>query len=190
MIFFGTALLLLDVATRFTSTFAYIVPPTASSRHHSPAFVASRTLQRPSSHLFQSDSNSDGGELKNFGLNELQTLLREAVVKEEFLDAASFSDELFERLYGGEEGVDMSPEDKKAKRRRMSWRGQGAAPWLVDRLDALNYTLPTTIQINAMESVNQILSGKSNIVDDDEYERSMEERISETGKDMGDKLFY
>lgn len=185
MIFFGTALLLLDVATRFTSTFAYIVPPTASSRHHSPAFVASRTLERPSSHLFQSGSNSDGGELKNFGLNELQTLLREAVVKEEFLDAASFSDELFERLYGGEEGVAMSPEDKKAKRRRMSWRGQGAAPWLVDRLDALNYTLPTTIQINAMESVNQILSGKSNSADDDEYERSMEERISETGKDMG-----
>ncbi len=186
MKFFGAALLLMDAATRFTSSSAYIVSPTVPSRHYSPAFLTSRKLERSSSHLFQSVSDSDGGELKNFGLNELQTLLREAVVKEEFLDAASFSDELFERLYGGEEGVVMSLEDKKAKRRRMSWRGQGAAPWLVDRLDALNYTLPTTIQINAMEAVNQILSEKSDDAqDDDEYERSMEERITETGKDMG-----
>jgi len=186
MKFFGAALLLVDAATIFTSSFAYTVPPTSSSRRHFPAFVTSRKLERPSSQLLQSASDSDGGELKNFGLNELQTLLREAVVKEEFLDAASFSDELFERLYGGEEGVVMSPEDKKAKRRRMSWRGQGAAPWLVDRLDALNYTLPTTIQINAMEAVNQILSEKNiDTQDDDEYELSMEERIAETGKDMG-----
>jgi len=72
----------------------------------------------------------------------------------------------------------------------MSWRGQGAAPWLVDRLDALNYTLPTTIQINAMEAVNRILSEKGSTVEsdedfDDEDERSMEERIKATGKDMG-----
>eukprot|EP00531_Pseudo-nitzschia_arenysensis_P009491 CAMPEP_0116131184 /NCGR_PEP_ID=MMETSP0329-20121206/8871_1 /TAXON_ID=697910 /ORGANISM="Pseudo-nitzschia arenysensis, Strain B593" /LENGTH=763 /DNA_ID=CAMNT_0003625599 /DNA_START=137 /DNA_END=2428 /DNA_ORIENTATION=- len=184
--FFGVALLLLNVTTRLTSCVAYVLPPARDStahRHH-PAFVVGRRPETSfSSRLFQSDNDSSE-ELKNFGLNELQTLLREAVVKEEFLDAASFSDELFDRLYGNEDGVAMSPEEKKAKRRRMSWRGQGAAPWLVDRLDALNYTLPTTIQINAMEAVNQILSEKSDDMED-EYEESMEERIKATGKDMG-----
>ena len=190
MMFFGVlTLLLLDATTRLTPCFAYVVPPArdASFHRHYPAFVGDRRLERSTSRLFQSGSDSSGGGLKKFGLNELQTLLREAVVKEEFLDAASFSDELFERLYGGDENGVMSPDEKKTKRRRMSWRGQGAAPWLVDRLDALNYTLPTTIQINAMEAVNQILSQKRN-ADEDEYdedERSMEERITATGKDMG-----
>ena len=185
--FFGVALLLLDATTRLTSCLAYVTPPARDSsvhRYHTAFIVGRRPETSFSSRLFQSDSDSSAEELKNFGLNELQTLLREAVVKEEFLDAASFSDELFGRLYGSDDGVAMSPEEKKAKRRRMSWRGQGAAPWLVDRLDALNYTLPTTIQINAMEAVNQILSEKNNEVED-EYEESMEERIKATGKDMG-----
>lgn len=193
-IFIGAALLCLDTATKLTTCSAYVVPPTkdTSAHRHHLAFVAGRRFPKSSPRLFQSaSSDSDVGELKNFGLNELQTLLREAVVKQDFLDAASFSDELFERLYGDDasNGV-MSPEEKKAKRRRMSWRGQGAAPWLVDRLDALNYTLPTTIQINAMEAVNRILSEKGSTVEsdedfDDEDERSMEERIKATGKDMG-----
>jgi superfamily II DNA/RNA helicase len=215
-IFFGAALLSFDTTTKLTTCSAYVLPPTkdassasASAFHRHPAFLVGRRFEKAkaSSHIFQSGSNGNsdsgagaGAELKSFGLNELQTLLREAVVKEEYLDAASFSDELFERLYGGDSENDvangaMSPEEKKAKRRRMSWRGQGAAPWLVDRLDALNYTLPTTIQVNTMEAVNQILSEKSNDNEnendgdfDDEYdedERSMEERIKETGKDMG-----
>ena len=206
-IFFGAALLSFDATPKLTTCSAYVLPAA------NPAFFVGRRFEKSNSnaqapsHLFQSGSNSDSGaaaaagaaELKSFGLNELQTLLREAVVKEEYLDAASFSDELFERLYGGNNDNDsdddttMSPEEKKAKRRRMSWRGQGAAPWLVDRLDALNYTLPTTIQVNTMEAVNQILSEKSNDNEneneyDDEYdedERSMEERIKDTGKDMG-----
>jgi len=215
-LFFGTALLWLDTTTKLTACSAYVVPQTNkgvfTSRHHL-AFVVGRRFEKSSSQsqsrsrLFQSGSSNSnvdsggGGELKNFGLNELQTLLREAVVEEEYLDAASFSDELFQRLYGESDASNgvMSPEEKKAKRRRMSWRGQGAAPWLVNRLDALNYTLPTTIQINTMEAVNQILSEKSNDNDseieiendgdfdnqNDEDERSMEERIKATGKDMG-----
>ena len=34
----------------------------------------------------------------------------------------------------------------------------GAAPWLVDRVEALGYPLPTTIQINSFEAVNALLS--------------------------------
>mmetsp|Transcript_16049 Transcript_16049/g.37194 ORF Transcript_16049/g.37194 Transcript_16049/m.37194 type:complete len:794 (-) Transcript_16049:65-2446(-) len=202
-VLFGSALLWFDALTRQILCSAYIVPPTktSSSRHHPAFVVGNRRFEKPPSlpRPLQSSASSSDSELEKFGLNELQTLLREAVSEQEFLDAASFSDELFDRLYGSnDDGVRMSPEEKKAKRRRMSWRGQGAAPWLVDRLDALNYTLPTTIQINAMEAVNQILSEKNsdsdveNGYDEDGYEydeyegeRTMEERINEKGKDMG-----
>ena len=34
----------------------------------------------------------------------------------------------------------------------------GTAPWLVDRVEALGYPLPTTIQINSFEAVNVLLS--------------------------------
>jgi len=191
---FGTALLWLDTATKLRTCSAFVLSPTktASVSSHHPAFVLGRRFEKSASRRFVQSGSTNNDELKNFGLNELQTLLREAVVKEEFLDAASFSDELFGRLYGEEDNASaVSPEEKKAKRRRMSWRGQGAAPWLVDRLDALNYTLPTTIQINTMESVNRILSEKSGDgenngdFDNEEDERSMEERIKATGKDMG-----
>jgi len=188
---FGTALLWLGAGTEsITKCHAYISPSRISASNH-PAFVLGHRYEKPSasssSCLHQSGSSND--ELKNFGLNELETLLREAVVKEDFMDAAAFSDELFERLYGGVDGLDVSSmtrEEKKAKKRRMSWRGQGAAPWLVDRLDALNYTLPTTIQINTMESVNQILKEKTDGEDEEEDdEMSMEEKMAASGKDMG-----
>jgi superfamily II DNA/RNA helicase len=64
-------------------------------------------------------------------------------------------------------------QEKKQKRKRMSWKGLGAAPWLVDRLDALNYTFPTTIQINTMEAVNQILNSTEEMVES----TSLEERL-------------
>lgn len=113
------------------------------------------------------------------GFNELQTLLREAVQRQDFREAGRLSDILLTRL-----SVDDPPkteEEKRARRRRMSWRGLGAAPWLVDRLDSLNYTFPTTIQINSMEAVNAILNTTKELLEN----TSLEERIQVTNKDMG-----
>mmetsp|Transcript_6485 Transcript_6485/g.13778 ORF Transcript_6485/g.13778 Transcript_6485/m.13778 type:complete len:800 (+) Transcript_6485:188-2587(+) len=197
--FFATALSWLDVATQSTTCSAYINPPTQyiATSHPHPAFVVGPRFDRSSSSsscLHQS-GNNNAEDLQNFGLNELETLLREAVAKEDFLEAASFSDELFQRLYGGNNEVaigDMSPEEKRAKKKRMSWRGQGASPWLVDRLDALKYTLPTTIQTNTMEAVNKMFAEMSDGGDDetddggdDDYDMSMEEKLEASGKDMG-----
>ena len=187
LLFFCIALL------RFgsTSVSSFLVPSTKafSGIHHHPSSISGRQLEKSSSSLFQ--SADDNGDLKKYGLNEIQTLLREAVRDEEYMDAASYSSELFERLYGSDAG--LSKEEKKAKRKRMSWKGQGVAPWLVDRLDVLDYPLPTTIQINTMESVNQILSDTNDDVEDDDGfisesdddEPTMEERIKATGKDLG-----
>ena len=63
----------------------------------------------------------------------------------------------------------------------MSWSGLGAAPWLVDRLDALNYTFPTTIQINSMEAVNAILDVPDEIME----VTTLEQRYEMNDKDMG-----
>lgn len=49
-------------------------------------------------------------------------------------------------------------EDAEVKNARLSWKGLGTAPWLVDRVEALGYPLPTTIQINSFEAVNVLLS--------------------------------
>jgi hypothetical protein len=113
------------------------------------------------------------------GLNELQTLLREAAQREDFMEAGRLSDILATRLYGDMKGVDE--ETRRQRRRKMSWRGLGAAPWLVDRLDAINYTFPTTIQINAMEAVNAILNTTTEIVES----TSLEERMGVDNMNMG-----
>jgi len=114
------------------------------------------------------------------GLNELHTLLRDAVKEEDYTEAGRISSIMFKRLYGDDSS--MTGAEKRSRRRRMSWRGLGAAPWLTERLDALNYTFPTTIQINAMEAVNAIL----NTTDDELIETiSLEERIDLNDKDMG-----
>lgn len=113
------------------------------------------------------------------GLNELQTLLRDAVQREDYMEAGALSDELFKRLYSDD--MPKNDEEKRLRRRKMSWRGLGAAPWLVDRLDSLNYTFPTTIQINSMESVNKIL----NVTDEIVESTSLEERMDLNQKDMG-----
>jgi superfamily II DNA/RNA helicase len=83
------------------------------------------------------------------------------------------------RLYGDD--PDVSEDELRARRRRMSWKGLGAAPWLTDRLDALNFTFPTTIQINAMEAVNAILNTTTEMVES----TSLEERVGINDKDMG-----
>ncbi len=113
------------------------------------------------------------------GLNELHTLLRDAVLREDYIEAGRLSDTMLERLHGST----LDQEERKALRRRMSWRGLGAAPWLSERLDALNYTFPTTIQINAMEGVNAILNSTAEELD----ESSLEARIDRNGAyhDMG-----
>lgn len=118
-------------------------------------------------------------EEKTMGLNELQTLLRDAVQREDYMEAGALSDELFKRLYSDD--MPKNDEEKRLRRRKMSWRGLGAAPWLVDRLDSLNYTFPTTIQINSMESVNKIL----NVTDEIVESTSLEERMDLNQKDMG-----
>jgi superfamily II DNA/RNA helicase len=123
-----------------------------------------------------SAESSDSGGM---GLNELQTLLRDAVQREDYVEAGSLSDELFQRLYSDD--MPTNDEEKKQKRKRMSWRGLGAAPWLVDRLDSLNYTFPTTIQINSMESVNKILDATDEML----QTTSLEERIGLNDKDLG-----
>ena len=110
------------------------------------------------------------------GLNELHTLLRNAVQKEDYIEAGRISDILQTRLYGTTDNPDL----QKSRRRRMSWRGLGAAPWLTERLDALNYTFPTTIQINAMEAVNAILNTTT-----DDTDLSLEERMDQNAMDMG-----
>ncbi|GAX22830.1 hypothetical protein FisN_24Lh114 [Fistulifera solaris] len=123
-------------------------------------------------------SNNMNSEEDRMGLNELHTLLRDAVLREDYMEAGRLSDTMLERLHGSS----LDKEERKALRRRMSWRGLGAAPWLSERLDALNYTFPTTIQINAMEGVNAILNSTAEELD----ESSLEARIDRNGaKDMG-----
>ncbi|CAJ1942324.1 unnamed protein product [Cylindrotheca closterium] len=148
--------------------------PLQQQQHH---IVNQQPRQYAPSVLSMSgDDSAEGGLM---GLNELQTLLRDAVRKEDYIEAGSLSNQLFDRLYS--DNMPTSDEDKKSKRRRMSWKGLGAAPWLVDRLDSLNFTFPTTIQINAMESVNEILNSTDEMVESS----SLEERIGMNDKDLG-----
>lgn len=141
-----------------------------------PALKSIRTawaIQRPSSLALTATSNDNEAGM---GLNELQTLLRDASQRQDFMEAARLSDLLATRLYG-----DMDADTRKAKRRQMSWRGLGAAPWLVDRLDSLNLTFPTTIQINSMGAVNAILNTTNELVEG----TSLEERMGVDSTNMG-----
>lgn len=116
------------------------------------------------------------------GLNELQTLLRNAAKREDYMEAGRLSDMLVRRLSGGKD-KDWTEEQFRQKRYRMSWQGLGTAPWLEDRLDALNYTFPTTIQINAMEAVNAILDVPEDVVATTTLEERME--FNTNNNDMG-----
>ena len=133
--------------------------------YHQPIRNVFQLQQSSSSSGDDNNNSSFEDDPTRLGLNELQTLLREAVVRQDFMEASTLSDELFVRLYGNDQTIINNQEEKKNKRKRMSWRGCGAAPWLVDRLDALNYSFPTTIQINTMESVNAILNSTDEIVE-------------------------
>lgn len=130
------------------------------------------------------------------GLNELQTQFRRAISREDMDAAAMYRDELAERIDSGaspraDDGADSDRDDAeeelRRKRRRLSWAGLGTAPWLIERLQALEYPLPTTIQINAFEAVNAILSNTEEKTptyanDDDTLEERLELR---TPQNMG-----
>ena len=60
--------------------------------------------------------NNDNTDPTALGLNELQTLLRQAVQNQDFVEAKSLSDELFRRLYSKKE---MTEEQKKLQRHRL-----------------------------------------------------------------------
>ena len=112
-----------------------------------------------SSRLFASHVLDD--DIRQMGLNELQTSFRRAVEAQDYSQAKILSDLLADRISEGAYRSSLNnnqEEDRIRKRKRMSWKGLGTAPWLQDRLDSLGFKFPTTIQINAMESVNAILS--------------------------------
>ena len=142
-----------------------------------PFASANRILQQHRHNLVALRSSKNQNVEDQMGLNELHTALRDAVQQEDYMEAGRISDVMFNRLYGQQ----VSSEEKRSLRRHMSWKGMGAAPWLTERLDALNYTFPTTIQINAMEAVNTILNNTDDIVET----TSLEERIGMNQKDMG-----
>ena len=144
--------------------------------------IAAGPAPRPPSHHSKlSFGLGDSTTEAQIGFNELHTLLRDAVKREDYVEASRISGIIMRRLYGDDHEAALSDDEKRARRRRMSWRGLGAAPWLTERLDSLNYTFPTTIQINAMEAVNAIL----NSTDETLEEATLEERIDIQGKDMG-----
>lgn len=138
--------------------------------------VRSSHTSRRAPFLLKASSAEDVSEMS---LNELQTLLRGAAQRQDFREAGRLSDIILSRLSASNPPKDEN--EKRARKKRMSWRGLGAAPWLVDRLDALNYTFPTTIQINSMEAVNAILNTTEDMVEN----TSLEERIDVNNKDMG-----
>lgn len=125
---------------------------------HSPSNTPSTHRARTHPHYStKSDDSSSPSIYTDMGLNELQTLLREAVQIEDYMEAKLIRDELAERVSSGAYTPPGSGQEDVRKNKRLSWRGLGTVPWLEDRLSALNYKFPTTIQINAFESVNTML---------------------------------
>jgi len=159
--------------------------------------VHSFTIQRPittSTTLYSTTANNDElqSQLPSMGLNELQTQFRLAISREDMDAAALYSNELANRVsegaYNNNSNSEETEEEMQRKRQRLSWVGLGTAPWLIQRLQALDYPLPTTIQINAFEAVNAILSDaesenqQQTAADDD----TLEERIeSQQPQNMG-----
>eukprot|EP00585_Thalassiosira_rotula_P005612 CAMPEP_0196147464 /NCGR_PEP_ID=MMETSP0910-20130528/25466_1 /TAXON_ID=49265 /ORGANISM="Thalassiosira rotula, Strain GSO102" /LENGTH=777 /DNA_ID=CAMNT_0041409889 /DNA_START=62 /DNA_END=2395 /DNA_ORIENTATION=+ len=161
--------------------------PSSGQRTPSPPLAPSSTT------ILHSRSRNDEiqSQLPSMGLNELQTQFRQAISREDMDAAMLYRDELAERVssgaYHAHDGD--TEEDAQRKRQRLSWTGLGTAPWLIERLQALEYPLPTTIQINAFEAVNTILSNTEesssyrSIANEDD---TLEERLElQTPQNMG-----
>lgn len=149
-----------------TMSVAWTVLPHVSSR---PGF----RLREPLPRLSMSAVNED------IGLNELHTLLLQAALTDNFDKASTYSDELLRRISG--DNPPQTEEEIRSRRLRMSWPGLGTADWLTDRLFDLNYTFPTTIQINSLEAVNAILD----IPEEMMSTTTLGERVELSKKDMG-----
>ncbi len=150
-------------------TLAWVPLAPAAQRTRGSSWTSSSSFKTTvASLLYGANENSIESRM---GLNELHTMLRDAVQKEDYMEAGRISNVMMTRLYGDD--PDVSEEELRARRRRMSWKGLGAAPWLSDRLDALNFTFPTTIQINATEAVNAFL----NIITDMVNSKPLEQRV-------------
>jgi superfamily II DNA/RNA helicase len=176
----------------------------AKSIQHKSSFATSdnnllqRTSLLPSVSSLFSTRKSDNEDLQqllpSMGLNELQTQFRLAIGRQDMDAATLYRDELAERVSSGAyrpNNEDGEEESNETKRARLSWAGLGTAPWLIERLDALEYPLPTTIQINAFEAVNSILlnqvtltglSVDARVKDDDTLEERMQ---SQSPQNMG-----
>lgn len=145
------------------------------------------TVQRHA--LYSTPSDNTSSSYERMGLNEIQTLFREAVSNQDFETASKLSNELAERISKGAYiggGNNNTVEDTR-KKKRLSWKGLGTAPWLEDRLDNLKYTFPTTIQINAFESVNSMLGVMD---DDDEGDESNGSMDIKNDKETLEELIY
>ncbi len=148
--------------------------------------------KQSSTKLFSSSSSNNSNNINGgtpsyelMGLNEIQTLFREAVSSQDYDTASKLSNELANRISNGAYKYIYNGGVDKRKKKRLSWKGLGTAPWLEDRLDNLKYTFPTTIQINAFESVNSMLGL---LDDDDDDEETLEEllyRKGQPGLNMG-----
>lgn len=136
--------------------------------------------------LFATNNDELQSQLPSMGLNELQTQFRSAIAREDMDAAALYSDELAERVSAGAYGSEGRDEDAQRKKQRLSWSGLGTAPWLIQRLQALEYPLPTTIQINVFEAVNTILSDTEITNTATQHDDTLEERIeSQSPQNMG-----
>eukprot|EP00986_Skeletonema_menzelii_P014942 scaffold10633_cov130-Skeletonema_menzelii.AAC.2 len=175
---------------------SWSIQPSSFTRSEKPLFRSTSSLQMTTADN-NNNSNNNGNkkpdlatQVTSMGLNELQTQFRLAIAREDMDAAILYRDELAERVdssnrynYIDDNNDDgMTEEERlKRKRQRLSWAGLGTAPWLMERLDALEYALPTTIQINAMEAVNAILSDPNdnsvkNIINNND-DNTLEERL-------------
>jgi hypothetical protein len=90
----GVLLLWLDVSVGFVPLFPQRLSfvnerNTVGIRNHIPLLASNN----------DNDNNNNNDNLETMGLNELQTLLRNAVQAQDFVQAGVLSDQLFQRLY-------------------------------------------------------------------------------------------